>query len=633
MAQTRRKVNMLRTLTPILILTSFNLAFIGTAIFADEPDFEKLVALARLYECPVPPKDAELVWGKTTWSTQIEPSIHAPIYRPAFLLPSKKEESTKLLMGFGQTEIHSESAKQPATRPFSFDKPEPEKDLYSVSFEHLSCFETCLQLAMLGKNDVAKLLWSEFEKSKYISGGQPQEGIQAMRKNPEALLGLLIFKYYQSQTRNLDADGVKVATKLTELRKQFPKLFSTDKKEYYPFQRNEIVEGQIANMATAPPTEGSVEQSLLKWSQTKSKMRHLGYFNEHDPDADAAARDIFFRGTAAIPKLVSLLDDKRLSVHLFQGMNNAGDSQLSMGDLSQKLLIDILGATPIDRHAFVSNRKPYMEKWLKDNDLRDGAAFFLRAAIDPKTGQAYQIPMRILDKKHSEKMTELGELICNKVTKKTFVHYYTGTVRDSAMPLDKKTKLLTMMTEKLPPSQRRFPVQALAPINPTAATKLVMPMIEQLPTDVDEPYWTSEAANLTHIIMHLDDVEIWKKYLTATRKASVGLRMEMMNPVNYSYIKDKHKTYRLAYLAEFIDDKEVRDKQKNPKRFEGPCAGFTFQKLAVRDFVAMKLGSILLKMKERPDARWTEAQWRELRESVKSKLTEFDLPNLSHFGS
>ena len=158
-------------------------------------------------------------------------------------------------------------------------------------------------------------------------------------------------------------------------------------------------------------------------------------------------------------------------------------------------------------------------------------------------------------------------------------------------------------------------------------------MIEQLPTDVDEPYWTSEAANLTHIIMHLDDVEIWKKYLTATRKASVGLRMEMMNPVNYSYIKDKHKTYRLAYLAEFIDDKEVRDKQKNPKRFEGPCAGFTFQKLAVRDFVAMKLGSILLKMKERPDARWTEAQWRELRESVKSKLTEFDLPNLSHFGS
>ena len=93
------------------------------------------------------------------------------------------------------------------------------------------------------------------------------------------------------------------------------------------------------------------------------------------------------------------------------------------------------------------------------------------------------------------------------------------------------------------------------------------------------------------------------------KRSDVGLRMEFMNPMNYSYVGDRQRKQRLKFLAAFLDDAEAPDCEANPKMFSGPHAGFTFTRLAVRDLAAMKIASIL-EMPDQPDRNWTPSSGR-----------------------
>lgn len=172
---------------------------------------------------------------------------------------------------------------------------------------------------------------------------------------------------------------------------------------------------------------------------------------------------------------------------------------------------------------------------------------------------------------------------------------------------------------------RRVVLQQLAKIDQAECVELVRPMLEEIPKDVDEPYWTSPAANYTHVVMQLEDDGIWNDYLRIARRSAVGLRMEMMNPMNYSYIGDKNRERRLAFLAAFLDDTTVRDPSVKAGRYAGPCAAFTFGRIEVRDFVAMKIAS-LLDYDDRPTEFWTKQQWEELRTKVREGLAGEKLP-------
>ncbi len=100
-----------------------------------------------------------------------------------------------------------------------------------------------------------------------------------------------------------------------------------------------------------------------------------------------------------------------------------------------------------------------------------------------------------------------------------------------------------------------------------------------------------------------------------------------MEPLNYSYIGDKNLNRRIAFLSAFLDDQAIRTMSGDRSQFEGPCAGFTIRRLAVRDFAAMKLAS-LLAMNEAPDEVWTDTQWEALRRKVTEVLAKRQIPEL-----
>ena len=94
---------------------------------------------------------------------------------------------------------------------------------------------------------------------------------------------------------------------------------------------------------------------------------------------------------------------------------------------------------------------------------------------------------------------------------------------------------------------------------------------------------------LRPLVMRTDDPRAGAALEEAAKRSDVGLRMEILNPMNYTYVADRNRRQRLEFLSHFLDDDTVRDAKSNPKLYEGPYAAFHFPKIEVRDFAAGRL--------------------------------------------
>jgi hypothetical protein len=167
---------------------------------------------------------------------------------------------------------------------------------------------------------------------------------------------------------------------------------------------------------------------------------------------------------------------------------------------------------------------------------------------------------------------------------------------------------------------RRAVLQYLADLGSDIfVTNLVM-TLDELPSDASSPeLWTCPEASYTRLVVKTTDRRVWDAFLRFTRRAGVGLRLESLNGLHHSCLGSNTAPQRIGCLAEFLSDGEMRDMSTDRGKYSGPCAGFTFKKITVRQFAAMSLG-ILLRLQERPAPDWTAKQWEGFILRVRSEL-------------
>lgn len=594
----------------------------------EDVDFDRLVKIAERYDCPQPNAADVLVVGWDGSSRPIGPSNsrNAGIYRPAFVINESSSKEADVLMGFERMKCGSRKT-IPATREFTLDSPHESLDGYTIEHNHLSNFETCVQLARLGQKELANNLWAKFSSSNYICGAQPNEGVAALLSRTDLLLARAIFEYYENKTLDADSNWREISKMLEQLRGEFPDLFNRE--GFVGLRRSEFADDLKATVAAAEPSSGTVEEKLLIWANTTAETPRFDFFESENDSTNAPAREIFLRGIKSIEPLIELMSDRRITRRVMHSLKGF-ESRYRVGELAELLLVEIAGAQSPMTNQWVTMTPDAWRDWLASTDLAVEADFLERAAFDVESGTAYEVPVRVLEARHPMRFTKLVETVADKAKPETRCHYVTGTIRDSrTMSVEEKTELLSLMFEQLPDAQKRSAVQDLAYVNKDKAAELVLPLIRNIPNDVDGQYWTNEWANLTHVVMPLDDIEVWRAHLKAAKKASVGLRMELMGPMNYSYIGSTNLDFRLAFLSSFLDDETIRiSKDDNPK-FDGPCAAFTFDTISVRDYVTMQLASLILELDDYPDDSWSSNKWDELRKEVRSQLALRRLPDIS----
>jgi hypothetical protein len=582
-------------------------------------DFPELVRLAERYGLPRPPEKAPLVLAFMGGCAMLGSSStsHDPgVYLPAFLLERLPQDRARVLMGWETKVVDPGADYCPATRPYSLTRPKPALKGYVLECNNLSLFVTAVQLAQRGATDDAGRLWDQVKAAEFFGDGDASEDVGRLRAEPRLLLAHCLYQHFYHSTLAENAGLKSIHDKLLLLEKEFPVLFSDDSKSYYRYRRSRFVRDLGLTVQARHAPEGSVEALLVDWGNRTGEYRHLGYFEEYDVEADRPAREIFLRGVKALPDLAKLLDDQRLTRHVSPAIMMQPEERVRLGELAKKLLADMSGARGPKAVESVGNGR--------DAERR----FFEQAAVtstDAKIAAFHEVPLWILGQKDPQSLLAICAKVPAEATADVPLFAPVEAVARSKLTRQEKADALAGMCERLGDYRRqRFVLQRLAKLDEERCVALLRPILARLPDDVNEPYWTCEAAYYTQVVMELHDDGIWKDYLKIAKRAAVGLRMEMMNSMNYSYIGDTNRGRRLAWLAEFLDDAALRDCAADRHRYDGPCAAFTIEKLEVRDFAAMQIAS-LLNFDDRPTEFWTKAEWAQLRSKVRTELNKRNL--------
>ncbi|HML75179.1 MAG TPA: hypothetical protein PKB02_11880 [Anaerohalosphaeraceae bacterium] len=366
----------------------------------------------------------------------------------------------------------------------------------------------------------------------------------------------------------------------------------------------------------------SIEFLLHEWAQYPDLSCSLMFFKCWEENVSLPQYKIVLRGKDALPELIGLLDNHTIAAAKTKTFPMQDTIEIvQLNDLALRLLREIAGD-----HVWKIHTQRTLQDWWKTAKELDEKTFLMQAVFSREKGKitvVHRTPVCLIARKYPEQLLVLCEIFSKDAANDTQPFILSDALAGSSLPKDERIHILSEFAQRGSLEHKRCVLQSLAQLDDKIAGDLLLPLLETISKDGTGPYWTCPEASLTHVVLRLDNNFIWQKYLSIAKQSSVGLRMEMMNPMSCCCFEEKNKKHRIAFLAAFLDDSTLRQMSNNPK-FDGPCAGFTFPVLEVRNFAAMGLSSLLY-MDESPNQSWTEEQWHQLRMKIQQKIDSEEL--------
>jgi hypothetical protein len=339
-------------------------------------------------------------------------------------------------------------------------------------------------------------------------------------------------------------------------------------------------------------------------------------------------------GFDAVPDLIEHLDDDRLTRAMMMGFNNFWPWHLRVRDVVGDLL-EGLAAEELMRG---TNGEDVGGGWLR---RQQGYPITAAAASQwweraRKVGEEAYLLEHVLpagnkEGRHTEPSAQLLRVIMAKYPKHIPSLYKrvldkrpeldSWTLVDAVlqMKLSDKEKLdLFLHAAKHKDTNHVLPaLRAIKQLDKKQFNSLLLATIEGFPNDVPGPYWKCREAFIAGLAIESDDARMWQALEKVARRSALGLRMELLN--HFGDPEDKRqRRERLQLLASFLGDAALRDKHSNAK-FSGPGAGFPYDKIEVRDFVALQIARLLgieieLKLDRTPE------EWAKIRRQAQEGL-------------
>jgi len=464
-----------------------------------------------------------------------------------------------------------------------------------------------LQCQARGWKALAQELW--IASLKEDSGHHFSAFYQPANLPNRSAVTYLAWAYSGNELVKSDSDRAKTAKRMKALLVAEPKL---DTK----FSRGLLksLEAALVPSTAKPGTVERMIDDLTDMCMVKGMYRD---------ETDARYTRLAHMGFAAVPALLEHLDDDRLTRSVRQGFNNFPTWIVRVehvaSDLLQELAGEDIGKDWLRRQQGWGVEKADAQAWW-DKALKEGEETYFLGHVLPsgeKEGWPSSLMLEIITKKYPQHLPKLYKTILDE-RPKIQSWPVAEAVAKSSLSDDKKRELFLFASRNKDLAHRRFGLSQLQKLDPQQFTTILLATLESLPKTPTEPYWACPEAAYALLVVATDDARAWKMLEKVAKRSDVGLRMEFMNGMGNSYIKGQRKQ-RLEFLAAFLDDAEAPDVKANSKMFGGPHAGFTFNRLEVRDLAAMTIASIL-EMPDAPDMNWTPAQWEKLRNQVKERL-------------
>ncbi|HYV38952.1 MAG TPA: hypothetical protein VE988_24925 [Gemmataceae bacterium] len=568
-----------------------------------ENSLDQLLVDYRDYGMPMPSKDAKLVKFESGGRYIVNDKLMPPTYSVGFLLhPETKDSPASLLVGTKEVRLDLQT-------PVEVIEPKPgnAKIINDLSFNPTIYISTgqiiAIQCKALGWDDLAKELWTLSSTGPKVVN--PPGGIPF-----RTAIANLAWGYYKNELVKPDSDRALAA-------KQMKKLLAAES-EINTEGNQALLKSLDAALIPSTAKAGSLERLV----DDLVDMCNGSEF-DRDPRYDKLAN----QGFAAVPILIQHLDDDRLTRSIMPGFNNFRSWNMRVkhvvSDLLREIAADDLDKDWLDRQVGRAVEKADAEAWWKKASKEGEEAYFVAHVLPSgeKQGWPNALMLEIIAEKYPGHLPKLYKTLLDE-RPKIESWPMAEQVNKSKLSADEKRKVFLYAANHADLKHRRFGLEYLESYEPKEFIRILLGTLEDFPvTPNSKSYWIAPEVGFVHVVLKTDNPKVWATLEKVAKRADVGFRMELMNQFNQFNVNDKNRQRCLNYLAAFLDDKEGPDRKANPKMFDGPHAGFTFERLSVQDLAAWQIARIL-KMPERPDREWTAEQWEKLRAKVTKALAK-----------
>ncbi|MHC4985403.1 MAG: hypothetical protein ACYTFO_04525, partial [Planctomycetota bacterium] len=338
---------------------------------------------------------------------------------------------------------------------------------------------------------------------------------------------------------------------------------------------------------------------------------------------DPPYRAIVERGFEAVPMLMSHLDDRRVA-YSSVGQKGSHRRFRRVSDLARPLVSELVGLSGVDLDRL---SREEIEAWWAQAQAQGEEAYLLANAAGRNcscNGPKWilrHIALEMLNLRYPQALPELYEKVLAE-SPHLGTGYLAELIAKADLPPERKAEALLVGARHPGLAHRRAAIRQLLELDHPQAAALLIEEMRAIPPTPEGQYYYSPGTGVCMLACWTDDEEVWQMVLATARRVDVGQRMEIFEAMTYSHtLGDRQLERRIRLLAAFLDDATVRDMAADEAKYKW-CAGDDFERLAVRDLAAMKLGDLLGMDREarRGDPDWTAQDWARFRESIRQAL-------------
>jgi hypothetical protein len=324
--------------------------------------------------------------------------------------------------------------------------------------------------------------------------------------------------------------------------------------------------------------------------------------------ADPRYRAIVQRGLDIVPALIAHLDDDR-ATRAVRRPQRIEIEQLRIRDLAFDVLAQLHGRAFVLEEDTLDERLRVIGKWFADAHKLGEVKYVVSRilGVDEKDDEFRAVLFDLLAEKYPQHLPGVFRaLIDERPNHHVHAWNYAKAIADAPLPPADKRKIFEYAAIQEQPTLRAAGIYYLRPFDPKMAKGLLLLGLAQMPVvpDVSETH-------LAGIVAEGTDPDEWRALGLAVRRAEVGARIRMLAVIARKTTPAGRK-HRIAFLAEYLRDDELRDAEGFNDRF---------LRLEVRNAAAMRLAQVL-ELPAEPDLDWTPAQWAALRTQVRARAHE-----------
>lgn len=568
-------------------------------------DLEPLLKLYRDYGMPLPAKGARLVEYSYGGISIVNGVEQKPEQRLAFLL-NDDQKSMLLLIGPILKRIKKDEIAWKFVPPDSVEPDKMEMESFGLSvFEVNTRLAVSLQLHAVGERRLADAFFSGSltqDCGHHFSAFYQPAGLSA-----EQAVAHLAWAWLANRLLDHDSSRSELLQSAKKVLAAAPKLQDARSRFFM-----DSLEASLAPSASTPGSIDALIDGLMEVAQNSWRS------DDFDPKVEA----ILAHGFDAIPKLLSHLDDSRVTRSVQQGFNNFASWHRQVRhvvtDILQGLAGEDFGRNWLKAQGGYTIERHKAEDWWNRTKQIPEKDYLQKHALDGNGEWPNRTMLRVLRLKYPEALAPLYREVVDKHPKK-ISHQLAEELAKSNRPAEEKHAAFLYAVTNANDQVKHTALQHINESDPKVFNRFVLQSLTNMAPTPKGEYWKCPEANLAHLVLMTDSADVWAAFLHAAKRADVGLRMELMQRLNYLYVGDRLLKQRLQLQAAFLDDHTERDAASDTARFTGPFAGFTFPKLRVCDLAAEMAGS-LLRFEEEPRPSWTKDEWDNYRARVKKEL-------------